>query len=169
VERDILERLQRLEDVQSIIQMIAAYGPAADACVEDWLAEFWSDDVVYDMGTLGTFTGKAELMPVYREHAHQTLIAGGSAHIGSIPHVTVEGDRAQAVHYATLFRHHQGHFELFRLAAAVWSFRRRDDGRWEATERVLRNLTGDPTARDLLGSFVEKPRQASEQAGAEQK
>jgi hypothetical protein len=150
---DILKRLQRLEDVQCISQMIAGYGPAADACLATWLEDFWSDDVLYDMGALGTRRGKEELMSVYHEPAHQTLVASGCAHVGSVPNVTLDGDNASAVQYATLFRCEDGRFELFRLAASSWTFRRRSGGGWEATGRTLKVLDGAIEARAILAQI----------------
>ena len=161
LENDILSRLRYLEDVHSIQQLVAAYGPAADSCNEEVLRRFWSDEAIYDIGVLGTVVGKDALMAVYGQDAHQKLVTHGSGHVGSIPYISVSGDAASAIHYVTLYRHRDEGFELFRLVAAYWTFGRTESGRWEATSRVLRSLDGSQEARDLLHRVGDAPGSAA--------
>jgi len=89
---------------------------------------------------------------------HQMLVTNGSGHVNSIPHVIVEGDRARATNFSTLFMWKDNEFILERLAAVRWDLVR-DQGRWKVRKRTTEPLHGtNKKAKDLLWQAGDKPR-----------
>lgn len=154
----IEERLQRLEDIAAITQLIASYGPAAEIGALNWLQKLWSEDAVYDLGHDQVVRGRKALIAGYDGKAHQELVQSGAAHVGTSPFVVVDGDRATATQYGELYRHCGGKFELWRLVASRWNLRRTADGGWEVKRRINRLIDGSNGAHQLLrGMFTADP------------
>lgn len=80
---------------------------------------------------------------------HQSLIAGGSAHVLSLPYVVVEGDEAVATNYGRVYVPKPDGFGIFRTIASRWEFERRAGG-WECVRRINELLDGCAEARELL-------------------
>src|SRR5690606_39070256 len=104
--KTIEERLQALEDVQAITQLIASYGPLVDAGEADRVAHMWTEDGVYDVDEM--FMGsRAEIDAMVRSDQHQGLIRNGCSHFLGPAQVTVDGDRAVAVCESILLVRHK--------------------------------------------------------------
>ncbi len=144
----IEERLQRLEDVLAITQLVASYGPLVDAGEAERVAELWTEDGVYDVDEL--FMGsRADVDAMVRSDAHQGLIGSGCSHFLGPAHVTVDGDRATAVCESVLLVRHQGRVLPARIGANHFVLVRTPDG-WRTTRRTTRGLDGSAEARALL-------------------
>lgn len=143
------ERLHRLEDHVAIFQLMATYGPCADSGSGDVVEALFTADGSYDSG-IETFEGAAsvremiESLPLHRE-----LMAGGCAHMVTMPVVWVSGDRAVALCHGQLLRHRGDGFEVWRTSATRWELERTPEG-WKVASRVNRLLDGDESARDLF-------------------
>lgn len=149
-------RLRHVEDQLAIYQVIAAYGPAIDACDHRQSFDLWTEDGVYDVGGLGVYEGRAGLTTMIDGPFHQDVVGGGSAHVGSLPYVIVEGDAAVATNYARLYAHRDGAFAPVRIVASRWHFRRTERG-WLIERRINRLLDGDADARALLAAANKGP------------
>jgi len=146
---ELRAEVRALADLQAIAGLIARYGPAVDRGDSAAAAALWTKDGRYDLGPLGIARGRDEIAALFAADMHQTLIGGGAAHMLGPPHVAVEGDEATAVCYSAVARWTGSAFELFRVAANRWTFRREADG-WRVTARANRLLDGAAEARDLL-------------------
>src|SRR5436309_10527804 len=99
-----LARLTAIEDREAIRDLIARYGPLADQGDCAAAAALWTEDGIYDVGGYGAHRGRAAICALLEGEAHQTLIAGGSAHILSSPVIELDADRAVARTYSCVFR-----------------------------------------------------------------
>lgn len=148
-------KVARLEDESALYRLIAAYGPAVDTGSSQAAARLFVEDGVYDVGGMSRSTGHAQIAALFDGEPHQTIIKNGSAHVMGLPHLTVDGDTAQAVTYSRLYVHREDGFGIYRISANRWTFRRTVDG-WRIVERVNRVLDGAAEAREILRSAVEE-------------
>ena len=87
-------RLRRLEDREAIRELIARYGPLADAGEAQALAALWSEDGEYDVGGFGIARGRPAIAALIDADFHRSLMAQGCAHVLSPPTIDLDGDRA---------------------------------------------------------------------------
>lgn len=151
------QRLRRLEDHLEIQQLIAAYGPAADSCNVDEILGAWHEDCVYDVGGIDRYEGHERMRQVYATDFHRQLVQQGSAHAGTPAHVVIEGDRATATHYGTLYTREGGRFVLVRLIASRWDLQRFEGQGWRVMKRTNRLLDGSEEARQILREAQRPP------------
>ena len=104
-------RLQRLEDMETIRNLIASYGPAADRGDAEAVANIWWEDGAYDVGGFGVSQGHAAIAALITGDFHQQLMAQGCAHVLSPHEISIEGNRAVAEGYSTVFRKTDSGFE----------------------------------------------------------
>jgi hypothetical protein len=147
VERNVERRLRRIEDQLSIYQIISAYNVAVDSSDLDLLCDLWHEDgelVVQPPATLeapdarpeyGVSQGHQGLRDRMMGDRHKMLVAQGSAHVNSLPHVVIDGDLATATSYQKMFLFKNGQFVVDRLSAARWEFIRTANG-WNITKRI---------------------------------
>ena len=152
----IEDRLRRVEDQLAIYQLIAAYGPAIDACDYEQSFDLWTEDGVYEVGGLGIYEGRPGLKAMIDGPFHQGVVGGGSAHVGSLPYVIIDGDEAVATNYARLYAHKDGAFAPVRIVASRWLFKRCETG-WLIERRINRLLDGSDTSRALLAAANRGP------------
>jgi hypothetical protein len=144
----IAARLRVLEDESEIRRLVSAYGPAVDSGQAERAAQLWTESGAYDVG-MAVWEGHDAIIGMVHGEAHQGLIAHGVAHILGVPHIVVDGDRAVATCYSRVFRHLDGVYETWRVAANRWELARTEEG-WRATRRTTRLLNGSDEARQLL-------------------
>lgn len=146
---DLAARLAALEDREAIRDLIARYGPLADAGDCAGAAALWAEDGVYEVGGFGAFQGRAAIAALLEGESHQSLIAGGSAHVLSAPVITIDGDAATAWTYSVVLRHEDGAWQAHRVAANEWRLARTAEG-WRVARRINRLLDGAAGARALV-------------------
>ncbi|MEX0407481.1 nuclear transport factor 2 family protein [Aquibium sp. LZ166] len=154
--KSVEERLDRIEDYIEIMQLICAYGPAADATHWELIKQIWAEDCVYEIGGLGNYEGHDGLHKAFYGEFHQDLMRTGSGHVSSMPHVVIDGDRASATHHGTLFKQIDGNFPVIRLIASRWELERRESG-WVVVRRTNELMQENPRARELLARVMEGP------------
>jgi hypothetical protein len=142
-------RLVELEDRLAIYQLMATYGPCADSGSGDIVETLYTEDGTYDSG-IEVFQRAAgiramiESLPLHRE-----LMAGGCAHMITMPIVKVMGDKALAICHGQLLRHEGDAFTVWRTSATRWDLERTPDG-WKIARRENRLLDGDVKAQELF-------------------
>src|SRR4051794_32027989 len=94
-------RIRQLEDEAAIVRLIASYGPAADSCSGEAVAALWADGGTYELQGWG-YTSDT-MHRVVESELHLRYVAAGSAHVMTLPRVTLDGDRAVALNYSTIF------------------------------------------------------------------
>lgn len=145
----IAERLRRLEDREAIRDLIARYGPLADAGDADAVAALWSENGSYAVGGMGEARGRAAIAALISGPVHQSLLADGCAHVLSAPIIDLSDDHAVARCHSVVFRHEDGEWVPVRVSANRWELARTPDG-WRVTRRENALLDGSAAARALL-------------------
>ncbi len=156
-------RLRRIEDQLAIYQVIAAHPCAVDGRNSAVLGELYADDGVYaigEAGDAGRFEGRAAVQAMAGSPMIGEMIAAGMGHVGTLPYVVIDGDRAVATGHAMVVLHDADGFRVARLSAARYELERNADGNWQTTLRTLHLLDGDPAAPALLGRMMEAPAMA---------
>jgi hypothetical protein len=154
--KDLAQRVGEIEDYIDILQLIAAYGPAADATAWDVMTRLWAEDGVYDIPDMGRFEGHDGLKRLFGGTFHQGLMESGSGHLTLLPHVVLDGDRASATHHGMVVKQVDGGFPVVRLTATRWELERRSHA-WVIVRRTNELMRENPRARELLGRVLEKP------------
>ena len=143
-------RVRELEDRAQIFQLMAAYGPAVDSRDGATLADLWTEDASYDTDGY-IFDGRKQITELVDLPTHQDYVAAGSAHVISMPHLTIHGDSAVATGYSRVYLGDGNAHKVARTSANRWVFERTADG-WKVKYRVNRRLTGKAEARALLNT-----------------
>lgn len=150
-------RLQKLEDQIAIYQVINAYGYAVDGLNAAVVGSCYVDDGVYAVGDIGAFKGREQIEAITRDPGHLGYVAAGCAHMSSIPHVLIEGDKAVATCYTMVNMHGEKGFFIGRLSASRIELGRQADGAWKIVHRQNYLLDGNPAGSKLLGRVKEGP------------
>lgn len=146
------ERVRRLEDQLELYRLISTYGPAVDTGSSEAAASLWDAGGTYEYDT-SRLDGPEGIAAMVRSDGHQSLIRGGCAHVLAMPVVEVDGDRAQATGYSRVYRHTGEAYEVWRVSANHWQFRRTPAG-WRVERRVNRTLDGSEEARSILSQAL---------------
>ncbi len=148
------ERIGLLEDQLAIHRLINSWGPAVDTGNADVAASLFAEDGLLE-SDLSYLIGPAAVGAMVLAEGHQSLIADGSAHIPAFPILHVDGDRASATGYTRVYRHTEGGYEVWRVSANRWEFRRTADG-WRVTKRTNHVIDGGPEASKILARAFER-------------
>jgi hypothetical protein len=148
-------RIKLLEDQVAIYQLMAGYGPAADSGSTARATSLWAEDGVYDLHSR-VMTGRAEIARELEGDWHQGLIAQGSGHIVSMPHVTIDGDQAVATCHSRLYRREGDDYRVISVSANRWEFVRDARG-WQVKRRISRRLDGSEASHALLAGAGQRP------------
>lgn len=135
------EAVQQLLDAEEIRNLIASYGPLADAGDAAGVAALWTEDGIYDVGGFGVARGRSEIAGLIESDTHRALMAAGCAHVLSPHHIEITGTRAVATGYSTVYRRTADGFEPWRVAANSWELLRTQSG-WQVTLRRNRPIGG---------------------------
>jgi ketosteroid isomerase-like protein len=162
------KRLQRLEDVREIRQLIDLNWFLADAGPAEAFVALYTEDCVIDLGRLvrpdvdTIVEGHAGVHARYTDHAHSQW-EGRSHHASAGPEaILVDGDQARALTYAITTMLIDGAPKVIVTGFNVWRLRRLS-GRWRISHRWARRL-GDsdnlalfrPIVGELLDAFQPK-------------
>lgn len=148
------ERVKLLEDQVDIHRLINSWGPAVDTGNAEAAASLFSEDATLE-SDMSYLMGPAAIAVMVRAEGHQSLIRSGSAHIPAFPVVKVDGDRATATGYTRVYRHTSDGYEVWRVSANRWEFRRSPEG-WRVTKRTNHVIDGGPEASKILGSLFDE-------------
>lgn len=164
----LAERVQRLEDVRRIRQLIDLNWFLADAGPAEAFVELYTEDCVIDLGRLVTperdtiVEGHAGVHARYTDRGHSQW-EGRSHHVSAGPEaILVEGDEARALTYAMTTMLIDGAPKMILVGFNFWRLRR-VAGRWRISHRWARRLgDGDnlelfrPIVGDLLDALQPK-------------
>ena len=137
------QRIAALEDQIAIYQLLMTYGPSADSGSDDVVRAIHHPDAEYDSG-FETFHGTDGIGDMIASlPLHRDIMAGGSAHMATLPVVRVDGDHATALCHGQLLRFDRDAdaFRVWRATAVRLEFRRTGDG-WKIYRRANRLLDG---------------------------
>ena len=145
----LAERLLALEDREAIRELIARYGPLADAGHADAIAALWTDQGVYAVGGMGESVGHAAIAALIDGATHRSLMADGCAHVLSAPAIELCGDEATAWCHSIVLRHAENGWEPVRVAANRWQLVR-VEAVWRVARRDNQLLDGSAEAQALF-------------------
>jgi ketosteroid isomerase-like protein len=141
-------RVGVLEDEVAIHRLINTWGPAVDTGHAEAAASLFADDGILE-SDLSYLIGPPAIAAMVNGEGHQSLIRGGSAHIPAFPVLQIDGDRATATGYTRVYRHTDEGYEVWRLSANRWEFRRTAEG-WRVTRRTNHVIDGGPESPTIL-------------------
>ncbi len=142
-------RLRVLEDREAIRELIARYGPLADAGEAQALAALWAADGIYEVVGFAQAQGHAAIAALIEGETHRALMADGCAHLLGPVAVEIDGDTATVRGHSVVFRHGPEGFAPYRVSANRWTLARRAEG-WRVVHRRNALLDGNAAARMLL-------------------
>ncbi len=142
------ERVGGLEDQVAVHRLINSWGPAVDIGEADAAASLFSDDSIL-ISDLSRLDGPAAVSAMVHSEGQQSLIRQGCAHVPAFPIVNLEGDRGNATGYTRVYLHTDEGYEVWRVSANHWEFRRTADG-WRVSRRTNHVIDGGPEASEIL-------------------
>jgi hypothetical protein len=89
---------------------------------------------------------------------HRTLTGNGAAHIGTLPHVELDGDRAIATNYSIILGRREGEPVMLRLNISRIYLSRGPDG-WRIDRRIIDPLDGRASSQEMAARVFEGPAQ----------
>jgi hypothetical protein len=153
-EKQLHQRLCRLEDESEIRRVLMSYGPAADAGLASFAASRWLEDGVYDWDAHGEpHHGCSAVGDMLRSDGHQGLITHGVAHFAGPVLVEVDGDRATALNYSLIMRREEDRFFLWRVSAVRWDVERAGSS-WRVRRRTNRVLDSAGGGRQFFADAL---------------
>jgi hypothetical protein len=148
------QRVRVLEDHLAILRLINTWGPAVDTGHGEAAASLWTDDGILE-SDLSHLVGPGAVAAMVASEGQQALIRDGSAHVPAFPVVAVEGDQATATGYTWVYRHRPEGYEVWRVSANQWEFRR-TAGVWRVARRTTQVIDGGPKAQELLRGALKR-------------
>jgi hypothetical protein len=160
--KSLEERLQAVEDRLEIYNVISAYGPTVDGCNLEDMGRVYAEHGVYDVRDYRYMDGLEAIRDMMNGVGHRTLTGNGAAHVGTLPHVELEGDRAIATNYSIIMGRREGEPVMLRLNISRIYLSRGPNG-WRIDRRIIDPLDGRASSREMAGRVFEGP---SQDAGA---
>jgi len=151
------DRLRAVEDRLAIQQLVCGYGYAMDGCNAEAVGSLYAEDGVYAVADMSPFEGRARIAQITRDDGHRGLVAGGVAHVSTLPYVVLDGDRAVATCHTMVIRNGDQGFHVWRLSASRLQFSRKPNGGWQIDHRQNYLLNGDKAGPALLARLLEGP------------
>lgn len=148
--RDAEQRAQSAQDRLDIYQLVATYGPSVDSLNEESVRSLWTEDGVYDPGG-DPYVGNDAVGKLIYGDIHQGYVTKGCAHVMSMPHIVIDGDKAVATGYSNVFVRNGDHWIVQRASANRWELVRTPAG-WKVKNRTNRMIRGEEKPRAILGS-----------------
>jgi len=160
--KSLEDRIRAVEDHLEILNLIASHPPSADTGGDYFTRAIYVEDGELDLGGTKTAKGNKDIAAMVKKPEHQAAIAGGLAHLCSLPRVDLDGDRAVAHSYLQILTPHPTEkphevpnhgfskgFRVHRVASNRWELERTAAG-WKIRRRTVRTLDGTEPARDIL-------------------
>jgi len=149
---DLEKRLKAVEDKLELYQLFSAFGPHMDTGLAEPVADFFTEDGEWHMGGIPgvppMFKGRDTFVSLLNGNMHQSLVQNGVAHTIGFPHITVDGDMAEALCYSVRFERHDGAWKPARVSANQFTCVR-VQGHWKLQKRVNREV-GTEEAKTLF-------------------
>jgi len=164
---NLLTRLQLVEDRLAIYNLIAMHPLSADTGNAAFFDAIYAEDATFDRGEgLSGASGRDNLLAMANSDAHRAAIAGGLAHLGTLPLVQIDGDSAVAMSYIAIIHpdaegvpqelpNHgttEG-FRIHRVVANRWELNR-INGTWRISRRTALPMDGQGPAIDTIRSLA---------------
>ena len=143
----LMTRIEALEDERAIQALLTRYGIAVDAGDPEATGLIYAEDTHIDIDNAAFMSGRAESKGIVSSPQHQAIMPN-CAHVMGPFEVQLDGDRAVATGYATVYLREDGQVRVWRQSYGRWELVKRG-GRWQVLKRTSRS-TGRDDAQALL-------------------
>ncbi|RVT94459.1 nuclear transport factor 2 family protein [Sphingomonas crocodyli] len=144
-------RIERLEDERAIQAHLIRYGLAVDSNSEIEASLLYAEDTHVDIDASVFMDGRDATRGIVASPLHQAILPN-CAHVMGPFVVDIDGTRATATGYATVYVREDGEVKVWRQSFGRWELERRE-GRWQITKRVSRS-TGREDAAALFKAVL---------------
>ena len=149
--RRLSKRIEALEDEREIQSLMIRYALSVDSNDPEATSQIYAEDCMIDIDGDSFFNGREEAKQIVTGDVHQSNLPN-VAHVMGPFAVRLEGDRATASGYATIFVRRDGEVTIWRQSYQCWELVKRD-GRWQALKRTSRS-TGRQDGQALLHAVL---------------
>ncbi len=138
----ILSRLQALEDIRAIEQVVYGYAYHIDSGEADAWMDLFTDPWILDIQMLRPDGGRDDHASIrgydaLKAHITNFKFTNAQSNVISQPVVQLDGDRASSVAYAMVIRERDGGPQIFSYGRYYDDLTRCADGKWRIARRVL--------------------------------
>jgi uncharacterized protein (TIGR02246 family) len=148
---ELQRQIQELRDERDIQAVLTRYGFAVDSGDAEKTSQLYAEDCTVDIDGNIAMSGREATKGIVNSPVHQGIMPT-CAHIMGPFAVKLDGDRAVATGYATVFTREDGRQQVWRQSYGRWELVRRD-GRWQVLKRMSRSL-GHAEAQALLNAGI---------------
>jgi len=145
--RRLSKRIEALEDEREIQSLATRYALAVDGNDAETTSQIYAEDCTIDIDGGPIFNGREEAKQIVTGPVHQSNLHN-VAHLMGPFAVKLDGDRATASGYATIYLRRDGEVTIWRQSYQCWELVKRD-GRWQVLKRTSRS-TGRKDGQPLL-------------------
>lgn len=143
----LAKRVEALEDERAIQYVLTRYGFAVDSGDAEATGYLYAEDTRIDIDNAVFMEGREGSKGIVTSPLHQAILPN-SAHIMGPYTIKLDGDRATAVGYATVYVKEDGKVNIWRQSYGSWDLVKRDS-RWQILKRTSRS-TGRDDCQALL-------------------
>jgi uncharacterized protein (TIGR02246 family) len=150
----LLARVEALEDERAVHDTLVRYGFAVDSDEADGMAALYAEDCEIDIDGTSFMHGRGQARGIVTSTIHQSLLPN-CAHVMGPFVIQVDGPRAVATGYQTVFLDRDAQTRVWRQSYGRWELEKRD-GRWQILRRTSRRV-GHAEAQGLLSRGLPPP------------
>jgi hypothetical protein len=143
-------RVRLLEDELAIQRLIVFYGLATDAGDGERSSSVFAPEAVYDTDVL-VMNGRDDVRDMIHGPRHQGMVGRCAHQIGPAV-VRIDGERAEALGYSTVYLRSGDEVGVYRVSFNRWELRKRD-GAWRIVRRTTRLLGHEEGLLVLRGAL----------------
>jgi ketosteroid isomerase-like protein len=144
-------RLERLEDERSVHAVLTRYAFAVDSGDVEAAATLFAEDCRIDIDKMNYLDGREAARGIVDCDAHRAILPN-CAHVMGPFVVAVDGARAVATGYATIFLRSEGRSQVIRQSFGRWELAKHH-GEWTITRRVSRSVGREDAGEVLRGGL----------------
>jgi hypothetical protein len=151
-----------VEDRLEILSLLSGAAFSADVASVSYWEGMFTDDAILDRGgEAGQDQGKAAIVGIIASPNQRAAIDQGMAHLATLPHISVDGDRATATGYLLAIvknaeapnvslagKGNASPLSIYHLTVNTWLLERAKTG-WAVTSRTLRPI-GSAESLEML-------------------
>jgi uncharacterized protein (TIGR02246 family) len=146
---ELQKKVEALEDERAIQAVLTRYGFAVDSGDADGTAHLYAEDCHVDIDNASFMDGRDATRGIVTSPLHQSIMPN-CAHVMGPFAVKLDGARAVATGYATVYVREDGQVRVWRQSYGRWELVKRD-GRWQILRRTSRSV-GHDEAQAMLNA-----------------
>jgi uncharacterized protein (TIGR02246 family) len=144
-------RVEALEDERAIQAVLTRYGFAVDSGDADATSNLYAEDCHVDIDKVAFMDGREATRGIVTSPVHQSIMPN-CAHVMGPFTVKLDGERAVATGYATVYVRENEQVRVWRQSYGRWELVKRD-GRWQILRRTSRSV-GRDDSQALLNAGI---------------